>query len=73
MEDPGGTVQDLFATTSADVLVTTDVPVNVTNDTLLEYQGTDSGEIRFYLPVSTTRGCRKREYKYSQYLQVPRT
>lgn len=46
MEDPGGSVEDILATTP---------PVNVTNDSLLGYLEENTGENKFYLPASTIK------------------
>ena len=45
VEDPGGSGEEVMTTTP---------PVNITNDSLLENMEENTGENKFYLPVSTT-------------------
>ncbi|XP_030268433.1 adenylate cyclase type 2b isoform X3 [Sparus aurata] len=50
VEDPGGSTEDSQATTPPEVLITTP-PVNLTNDSLSEYEGGNTGlKHKFYLP-----------------------
>lgn len=51
MEVPGGSTEDVLTTTPPEVLIS-NPPVNLTNDSLLDYQEENTGENKFYLPVS---------------------
>ena len=60
VEDPGGSLEDVLTTAPPEVLTTTPPAlqiitelVNRSNVSLLDYREEDTGENKFYLPVST--------------------
>lgn len=55
VEDPGGAIEDVLTTGSPEVLVFTS-HMNLTNDSLSDYQGENRGGNKFYLPVSLWNG-----------------
>lgn len=55
MEDPGGFTEDNLTTTSPEVLISRP-PVNLSNDSLLDYHTENTGGNKFYLPVRMQNG-----------------
>lgn len=49
MEDPGG--PEVLTTSPPEVLISAP-PMNLSNDSLLDYREENAAEIKFYLPVS---------------------
>lgn len=55
VEDPGGAIEDVLTTGPPEVLVFTP-HMNLSNDSLSDYQGENAGGNKFYLPVSLWNG-----------------